>query len=64
MSKGFETSVQSLALLLYIKPMGDLQMLTGIKSEEEVRYNQKIININTNEIISESIMPEDFSTNN
>lgn len=58
---GFDTNIQSSILLLYIKPMGDLQMLTGVaKSEDEIRFSQKVINVSTNEIMSENVIPDDL----
>lgn len=54
---GFENSFGALALLLYLQPMGELQMLDGTLFED-VHYNQKVVNVNTQEVISEAVMPD------
>lgn len=58
---GFENSMGALGLLFYVQPMGELQMLTGVK-QQEIQYTQKIINVNTNEVISEAVIPDDLNT--
>ena len=54
---GFENSLGAFALLLYLQPMSELQMLEGTPLEN-VKYTQKIINVDTLEVISESTMPD------
>lgn len=56
----FTSSMDSLAILLYAQPMSELQILTG-KKIEDVHYTQKIIDVDTGEIIDEYIMPDDLS---
>lgn len=55
----FTSSYEALSLLILVQPMGNLQMLAG-KPKEEVRYTQRVIDIDTGEIISEGIFPDDI----
>lgn len=56
----FMSSMDSLAVILYTQPMTELQILTG-KNIDDVCYTQKIINVDTGEIIDEYIMPDALS---
>ena len=58
-TKEFEKSADSLGVLLFSHPMTVLQLLTG-KSFDQVHYTNRVINIDTNEIITEGIMPDDL----
>lgn len=55
----YERSADSLGVLLFSHPMTVLQLLTG-KSLDQVHYTNRVINIDTNEIINEGIIPDDI----
>lgn len=58
----FEDSMDSLAILVFPRVVSYLQLFSEkIKSEDDVRYTNRIINMNTNEVISEGIIPDDLS---
>ena len=58
--EGLEALGDSLLMIMYFQPMSELQMLTGV-AEDDVSYNQKVINLETNEVISEGTMPDDIN---
>lgn len=49
-----------LFLAMFVQPMGELQILAGISEQESVSYTQKAINADTNEVLSESQIPNDL----
>lgn len=58
-TSNFENSVDSLALLLLMQPMCELQMLTGV-AESDIDFTQIVINNDTQEVIDTINIPEDF----
>lgn len=55
----YTNSMDGLGVLLFTHVMTTLQLLSG-KDSDSVRYTNKVINIETNEIISETILPDDL----
>ena len=55
----YENSMDSLGILLFSHVMTTLQLLSG-RDSDSIRYTNKIIDIDTNKIINESVFPDDI----
>lgn len=56
-SSKFRDSLDMLFIVFFFSPMSELQVLTG-KDEKAISYEQKIVDADTGEVISDAMMPD------
>ena len=59
---GYDTSANALEVKVFMQIMFEIKMLDGAILYDDLKYTQRMINVNTNEVVCEFVMPDEIAS--